>query len=103
MDMDDEIVAAMIESAARALCERAGHDPDKLEPGNLILHPLDDVRRGTDTSGRWIEGLVNDGTRPPDGETAKGTCHFMWRSYIEEAQVSVRAAIRVLRERLIDE
>lgn len=88
-----EVTADMIERAARALCEEAGYDPDDLEPGNVIIHPLDDLENWESPEGDNIDGLADNGTRPPDGNDGKDPCHFMWRQYIAEAQVALRAAL----------
>lgn len=82
-----------VESVARALCEDSGRDPEYLEPGNVIVHPLDDLEEWTDGNGVNIDELCDNGTRPPDGNNGKDPCHFMWREFIGSAQVAIQAAI----------
>jgi len=87
----------LITAAAQSLCEEAGHDPDGLEPGNVIIHPLDNLDEWTSAEGAGIDGLADNGTRPPDGHNGKDPCHFMWRGYIAEAQAVIAAILAELR------
>lgn len=91
--LDSGLTADMIERAARALCELAGYDPEYLEPGNVIIHPMDDVEAWASPEGVHLDTLADNGTRPPDGNDGKDPCHFMWRQFIERAQVALRAAL----------
>lgn len=87
------VTAEMIELAARALCEHDGYDPDDLEPGNVIIHPLDNLTAWESPEGEFIDTLCDNGTRPPDGHDGKDPCHYMWRQYIGRAQVAILAAV----------
>ncbi|WP_165184753.1 hypothetical protein [Caulobacter soli] len=93
--MQTPITADMIERAARAICEERGYWPDDLEPGNIIIHPLDDLETWTSSDGVSIEALCSDGQRPADGHDGKDPCHFVWRQFIGSAQVALRAALEV--------
>lgn len=88
-----EISADMIERAARAICEEDGYEPDRLEPGNVIIHPTDDLEAWESSDGKNIDFLCDIGVRPPDGTDGKDPCHFMWRAYIGHAQSGLRAAL----------
>lgn len=85
----------LIEAAARALCEEAGDDPDRLEPGNVIIHPLDNLDEWESPEGVFLDTLADNGARPPDGHDGKDKCHFAWRGYIGEAQAVVDAVLKV--------
>lgn len=89
--------AEIIERVARALCEEAGYEPESLNPGNIVLHPLDDLAAWRSSDGVFIDQLCDDGTRPPDGHDGKDQCHFMWRKWIGPAQAACRAVARCLR------
>lgn len=77
-----------VELVARVLCERAGRDPDGLEPGDVVILPDMDEDRFKRAD---YDQLFNDGTIPPDGHNGKDPCHYNWREYIFTAQAVLRA------------
>jgi hypothetical protein len=90
-----EITADMVEKAARAICRDSGYDENYLEPGDIIIHPLDDLTNRTSVEGIPIESLCSKGgPRPPDGYEGE-PCHFLWREFIGRAQVALRAALEL--------
>lgn len=87
-----EVTADMIERAAWGLCYYAGDDPERLEPGNVIKHPTDNLEKWESAEGVHLDHLADSGQRPPDGINSKGEkCHFAWRHYIGEAQAALEA------------
>lgn len=87
----------MIESVARTLCEAAGYEPDDLEPGNVIIHPSDDLERWASKDDIHLDALADSGARPPDGRRGGDPCHFRWRNYIEPAQLVVDTVLKELK------
>ncbi len=87
VEEDDDTLIAI----ARQLCGLRGYDPDKLEPGNVILHPSDDFDEWESEDGVFLDELADNGTRPPDGYNRNGEkCHFFWRNFLDDAQQVAR-------------
>jgi hypothetical protein len=77
-----------VELVARVLCERAGRDPDGLEPGDVVITTNMDEGRFQNA---FYDDLFDNGRIPPDGHNGKDPCHFKWREYIFTAQAVLRA------------
>lgn len=76
-----------IEAVARLLCQRHDGDPDRLEPGNVIVQPWMDEEKLHNAD---YDHMFDDGSIPPDGYL-KGDdpSHFKWREWIFDAKAVV--------------